>query len=154
VKKVSKWNKKEENGTLGNFKMFLGTFEVTLIDRNRLSMPAKIQEEIAGPRLVLVIGFEECIFGFREKDWEEVVKPELSRPFFSDDAGREMRRKMCASAKVIDLGSQRRFVMPQDMVEFAGIVREKVTIIGAGDHFEIWDSQKWYEYQKKLRKSA
>lgn len=134
--------------------MFLGTYQATLIGRNRLAMPAKIKKEIDSKRLVLTIGFEECIFGFREKDWEEVVKPELSRPFFSDNAGRNMRRKMCANAQIVDLESQGRFVMPEDMVKFAGIFNEKVTLIGAGDHFEIWNSRKWLEYHKGLGETA
>lgn len=134
--------------------MFLGTYDATLIGRNRLAMPAKLRKEIGSERIVLTVGFEECIFGFREKDWEEVVKPELSRPFFSDDAGRNMRRKMCVNAQIIDLESQGRFVMPEEMVKFAGISDEKVTLIGAGDHFEIWDSQKWQDYHEKLRQTA
>jgi len=131
--------------------MFLGTYEVRLIGRNRLAMPAKLREEIGGKRIVLTVGFEECIFGFREKDWEEVVKPELSRPFFSDDESRNLRRKMCSNAQVIDLASLGRFVMPETMVEFAGIKEEKVTIIGAGDHFEIWDAKKWEKYSVRLK---
>ena len=58
--------------------MFLGTYDATVIGRNRLAMPAKIRKEIEGKRVVLTVGFEECIFGFRENDWEVVVKPELS----------------------------------------------------------------------------
>lgn len=134
--------------------MFLGTYEASVIGRNRLAMPVKIRKEINNQRLVLTVGFEECIFGFRENDWELVVKPELTRPFFSDDAGRDMRRKMCVNAEIIDLESQGRFVIPENMVKFAGISGESITLIGAGDHFEIWDRQKWLEYNKNLRKTV
>ncbi|MFH0863630.1 MAG: cell division/cell wall cluster transcriptional repressor MraZ [Candidatus Gottesmanbacteria bacterium] len=131
--------------------MFLGTYKTKLIGKNRVAMPAKIRDEIGGDRVVLTIGLEECIFGFREKDWEEVVKPELTRPFFTDSGSRDLRRKMSYNAQVIDLASLGRFVMPEMMVEYAGIKDEEVTIIGAADHFEIWESKKWEEYSKNLK---
>lgn len=132
--------------------MFLGTYQPNLMDKGRLALPKKIRDELGGDRMVLTIGFEKCVFGFKEKDWEEVVKPELSRPLFSDSEGRDLRRKMCVNAIVVDLDSQGRFVIPENMVKFAGIIGEKVTVIGAGDHFEIWNSVNWQKYFAGLTK--
>lgn len=133
--------------------MFLGTFEPNLIGKGRLALPKKIREELGSQRMVLTIGFEKCVFGFKEKDWEEVVKPELSRPLFSDSQGRDLRRKMCVNAIVVELDSQGRFVIPENMMKFAGIADGKVTVIGAGDHFEIWNSTIWQKYFQGLAKS-
>lgn len=132
--------------------MFLGTFEATLIGHNRLVMPAKLKREIGSQRLVLTIGFEKCIFGFRENDWEQAVAPEFSRPFFSDDGGRNLRRRIGANALMVDLDSQGRFVMPEKMAKFAGITSGGVTLIGAGDHFEIWEKSNWDSYMEKMGK--
>lgn len=130
--------------------MFLGTYQPNLMVKGRLSLPKKIRNELGGQRMVLTIGFEECIFGFPEKTWEEVTRPELSRPLFSDAEGRDLRRKMCAEAIIIDLDSQGRFIIPQKMFEFADI-KERLTLIGAGDHFEIWESEKWAKYLTKIK---
>ena len=70
-------------------------------------------------------------------------------PFFFDKNGRDLRREIFASAEYAELDSQGRFVLPRVMLMYAGI-KEKVIIIGAGDHFEIWDEKHWEEYQKKL----
>ncbi|OGG18047.1 hypothetical protein A3D78_00940 [Candidatus Gottesmanbacteria bacterium RIFCSPHIGHO2_02_FULL_39_14] len=129
--------------------MLLGSFEPNLMEGGRLALPKKIREELAGPRVVLTIGFEECIFGFTEKTWETVTLPELSRPLFSDKQGRDLRRKMCSEAILIELDSQGRFIIPEPMSEFAGI-NQKVIIIGAGDHFEIWSKDKWEEYRAEI----
>ena len=131
--------------------MFLGTFEPNLMDKGRIALPKKLREEAGSQRLVLTIGFEECIFGFTEKMWEEVTKSELTRPLFSDKEGRDLRRKMCSEAVNIELDSQGRFIIPETMVEFTGI-REKLVVIGVGDHFEIWDKQKWEEYRARIIK--
>lgn len=130
--------------------MLLGTYKPTLIGKNRIALPMKLRKEIAGNRIVLAIGFEDCILGFEEKKWEEVTAIDLSKPL-SDAAGRDLRRKMCMNAVVITLDSQGRFVIPGVMAEYAGI-EEDVTLIGAGDHFEIWEATRWTGYKKKIEK--
>lgn len=140
--KVQKWSKKEKAG------MLLGTYKPKLIGERRISLPGKIRKEIRGKKIVLTIGFEKCIFGFEEKSWEEIVKPELSRPLFSDTKGRDLRRKMCMEAMVIKLGAQGRIVIPEAMMKYAGI-KDKLTLIGAGDHFEIWEESSWQKYKEE-----
>src|SRR3989338_2487957 len=110
--------------------MFLGSFEPNLMEGGRIALPKKIREELAGQRVVLTIGFEQCVFGFAEKNWETVTLPELSRPLFSDKQGRDLRRKMCSEATLIELDSQGRFIMPIHMLKFSQIL-QKVIIIGA-----------------------
>lgn len=130
--------------------MFLGTYKPKLIDERRIALPGKIRKEIKGKRIVLAIGFEKCILGFEEKKWEEVTAADLSRPL-SDSEGRDLRRRMFMGATVIELGAQGRFVIPQMMANYGGIKKE-ITLIGAGDHFEIWDQKKWETYRTQLDK--
>lgn len=135
------------NGDKWRKKMFLGTYEPNLIGKGRIALPKKIRNEIKGERIVLTIGFDKCIFGFNEGDWDQTVGPELSRPLFSDSEGRDLRRKMCMEATVMSLDSQGRFVIPEKMLAYANI-KDKLTVIGAGDHFEIWDDKSWSDYSK------
>lgn len=133
--------------------MFLGTYEPNLMDKDRIALPKKIREELGTQRLILTIGFEECIFGFAERIWEEVTKPELSRPLFSDKQGRDLRRLMCAQAINIELDTQGRFVIPKHMMDFAQI-KEQLVVIGAGDHIELWQKQKWEEYRVRMARNG
>ena len=130
--------------------MFLGTYQPNLIGKGRISLPKKIRNELKSKRMVLAIGFEDCILGFEEKKWEEVTAADLARPL-SAPLGRELRRKMCMNAIVISLDSQGRFVIPDAMTKYAGI-KEDLTLIGAGDHFEIWSQDHWDKYRQKLDK--
>lgn len=130
--------------------MLLGTYKPTLIGKNRIALPVKLRNEISGKELVLAVGFDDCILGFEEKKWVEVTAADLSRPL-SDKEGRNLRRKMCTNAEKIILDSQGRFVIPEIMMRSAGI-KDKLTIIGAGDHFEIWETGKWQEFFKKFAK--
>lgn len=132
--------------------MLLGTFEAKLIGKNRLVLPSKLRKEINGDRLILSIGFESCIFGFSEKKWEEVTAVDLAKPLFSDSGARDLRRKMFSKAAVVELDSHNRFVVPEGIGELEGIgdIGKKMIFIGAGDHFEIWETKKWEEYSRKL----
>ena len=127
--------------------MILGTYKPKLIGERRIALPRKIRKEIKGKRIVMTIGFEKCILGFEEKKWEEVTASDLARPL-SDSEGRELRRKMFAEATVVDLGVQGRFVIPEVMAKYAGI-KDEVNLIGAGDHFEIWEPVSWQKYKEK-----
>jgi len=131
--------------------MFLGTYEHNLLGKTRLSLPKKLRLALDDEKLIVRIGLEPCIVGFKESDWIENTRQEIARPFFSDKEGRDTRRNIFADAEYAELDSQGRFVLPQSMVEHAKI-KDKVTIIGAGDHFEIWDESLWQKYREDMEK--
>lgn len=129
--------------------MFLGTYNAQLSDGDRLSIPRKIRREVQNGELVLFIGFEPCIFGFNKDTWKEIVRLELEKPFFLDSQARDVRRKVNMSAMLATIDAQARIVLPDNMLQFAGL-KDALIVIGAGDHFEIWDKKAWEEYSKEL----
>jgi len=128
--------------------MFLGEYKHNLTTGKRLALPKKIREQITGDEVVLAKGFELCIFGFAKEAWNEVAKQELLVPI-SENRGREIRRQMFAGAQIIDIDIQGRVVLPDPLVSWAEIKGE-MTVIGAGDHFEVWDSAIWKNYLEKI----
>ena len=130
--------------------MLLGTYEAKLVGKNRLVLPSRLRKEISGDRIVLTVGFEEGIFGFSEEKWTEVTATDLSKPMFSDSAARDLRRKMFSKAAVVDLDNQGRFVIPEILTNGTEF-KENMVFVGAGDHFEIWESKKWEEYSERLK---
>ena len=64
--------------------MFLGTYQHNLMDKARLALPKKLRNELSGGKMILTIGFEQCILGFDEVKWEETTKVELEKPLFTD----------------------------------------------------------------------
>ena len=128
--------------------LFLGEYSHHLTGGNRLALPKKIRSEISGNEVILARGFESYIAGFDRKKWEKLAEKQLELPLY-EEKGRLLRRQMFAGAMVASIDSQGRVVLPSGLKDFAGI-EEKVVIIGAGDHFEIWESEKWQEYSKKI----
>jgi len=113
--------------------LFLGKYTHQLTGGNRVVLPKKIRAEISGDEVILAAGFESCIAGFDRKKWEEIAKEQLEIPLY-ENKGRVLRRQLFANAMILKVDGQGRVVLPQDLATMAGI-KEKITVIGAGDHF-------------------
>ncbi|MDP1722615.1 MAG: division/cell wall cluster transcriptional repressor MraZ [Candidatus Gottesmanbacteria bacterium] len=129
-------------------KLFLGEYDHSLDDRGRVTLPRKIRQEIEERELVLAKGFEPCIFGFDRESWEREATKHLDTPV-TDEAGRKIRRYMFAGAQKAEIDKLGRILLPAQLKEYASISRE-IMVIGAGDHFEVWDRSRWEEYAKNL----
>ncbi len=128
--------------------LFLGEYDHSLDDRARVTLPRKIRQEITGTELVLARGYEGCIFGFDKESWEREAGKHLDTPV-TDEKGRQVRRYLFAGAQKVDIDKLGRILLPAQLKEH-GLIAREVKVIGAGDHFEIWDSARWTQYAAKL----
>ncbi len=129
-------------------KIFLGEYDHALDERGRVTIPRKIRQEIDEHEVVLAKGFEPCIFGFDKGSWEREAAKHLETPV-TDERGRTLRRYMFAAAQKVEIDRLGRILLPAQLKEYASIARE-VTVLGAGDHFEIWDTKNWRRQAQKL----
>jgi len=130
-------------------KLFLGEYGHRLDDRGRVTLPRKIRQELNETEVVLSRGFEACIFGFDRRTWESEAAKQLETPV-TEGKAREIRRYLFAAAERVELDRLGRILLPALLKEYASITDE-VVIIGAGDHFEIWDTMAWQTYAIKLK---
>ncbi len=130
--------------------MLLGEYKHNLTKGNRLTLPSKIRNEVGGNEIVLAKGFEACILGYQKSVWEEMAKAELIKPL-SEAEGRRIRRQLFSGAVLAEIDQQGRLVIPANLLKHAGI-KVKGLIIGAGDHFEVWENKRWQEYFEKINK--
>jgi MraZ protein len=130
--------------------MFLGTFSPALASTGQVALPTKLRSALGSDRAIITTGFDKCVNGFSIEDWKRIVDQEiLNRPISSEE-GRKVRHQMFANAVEIDLDEQGRFVIPEVLRKFAG-VKEGITFVGAGDHFEIWDKDEWLSYSSTFK---
>lgn len=128
--------------------MFLGSYKPSFdFKSRRIALPKKIREYLTTSDVVLSFGFEKCIFGFDNKAWEAESKKHLQEPVTQARA-REIRRFLFSTAEHTQLDDQGRIVIPLHLLEYARI--RKPQVIGAGDHFEIWEESNWLKYKKKM----
>lgn len=128
--------------------MFLGTYELKFTGLGRVILPKKLRENLTGTNLILSRGFEGCIWGFGEKEFEKEAKKQLEISATEEQA-RLMQRFLFSGSEPVELDAQGRFVIPSALLDFAR-VKGQVVIIGAGDHFEIWDKKGWEGHAKQL----
>ncbi len=122
-------------------KLFLGEYDHALDERSRITLPRKIRQELGESEVILSRGFDTCIFGFDRTSWEREAGKHLETPV-TDDKARMLRRYLFSGAQKTEVDKLGRILLPAQLKEYAFIARE-VVIIGAGDHFEIWDKERW-----------
>lgn len=126
--------------------MFLGTFTPKILGSWQMVLPAKLRSALGSDRAIVTKGFDRCIYGFSVGEWDKIAASELGKPL-STAEGRQIRQQMFAEAMEVDLDDQGRFVIPERLRNYAGINKE-LTVIGAGDHFEIWNKVEWEKINK------
>ncbi|OGK24840.1 division/cell wall cluster transcriptional repressor MraZ [Candidatus Roizmanbacteria bacterium RIFCSPHIGHO2_12_FULL_37_9b] len=129
---------------------FIGEYRVTFSGQGRIIIPKKIREALGtGKAFTLTKGFDSCLSGFRNTDWEKAAKELISQSSLEVQKS-ETKRHLFSSAAIVEIDNQGRFVIPRTLMEYAGL-NNKAAIIGVGDHFEVWDPKKWDEYIKKIK---
>ena len=131
--------------------MLLGQHEHSLDDKNRLTLPVRLREQL-GDRVVVTVGLDGCLEAYAQDDWDRMA----ARIRELDSLNREsrvMRRHFFAQAVTAELDKQGRLVLPAPLLAAAGIERE-VTVAGMYDHLEIWDRSLWVERLEGIEGSA
>ncbi len=91
--------------------MFFGEYEHTIDDKNRLTLPARFRDALAGG-VVLTRGLDACLDVFARPDWDALVEARLA-PLdpFSKEA-RELKRFFFSAASDAELDKQGRVLVP------------------------------------------
>lgn len=124
--------------------MFLGKFITTFSGKGRIVLPKKFRQEVKDGIIYIIEGFDGGIWGFNTEGWNKEAEKRLSEDLLSN-RGRRERRIFFSSAEKCDLDGQGRFVLPESFSKRAEL--KEILIVGAGDHFEIWNPK---TYQKIL----
>ena len=123
--------------------MFLGTYAPKLDEKGRIILPAKFRDELESG-IVVTRGQERCLYVFSTKEFEELHDRIRQAPVTSKQARDYLRLFLSgANAEVPD--KQHRVTIPAQLRAYAGLDRD-LTVIGAGNRAEIWDTAAWETY--------
>jgi MraZ protein len=132
--------------------MFFGEFKHQLDAKNRCRVPAKLRGEL-GEKFVVTKGGSGCLFVFNEKRMEALNEKVANVPMF-DRSVQEAVRKWFSSAADVENDDQGRFLLPQNLKDYAKI-EKNIVVIGAGSRIEIWSEERWNDYNSgNLKVSA
>jgi MraZ protein len=132
--------------------MFLGEYEHTIDDKNRLTLPARFRQSFADG-VVVTRGFDPCLAVFTKEGWEEFSASRLAGlDRFSREA-RDMRRYLFSATVESELDKQGRVTLPAGLMAKADLGRE-VIVAGAGDCLEVWDREAWRRQIDEIERRA
>ncbi|MDP4090467.1 MAG: division/cell wall cluster transcriptional repressor MraZ [Bacillota bacterium] len=123
--------------------MFIGEYQHAIDNKNRMIIPSKFREAL-GDSFVLTKGLDGCLYAYTAAEWKIMEDKLKSLPLTSKDA-RAFVRFFFSGANEIEVDKQGRALIPQNLMEYAGIEKEIVSI-GVSTRIEIWSKAKWDEY--------
>lgn len=129
--------------------VFFGEYSVTFTGAGRIVLPKKLRALLKGNVFVLTKGFDHCLAGYDREDWEKRAQ-ELLNVSLLEKENLEKRRFLFSSAVYLEIDEQGRFVIPKHLLQF-GLLEKDIVILGIGDHFEIWEQEKWKKYAREVR---
>ena len=123
--------------------MFIGEYAHALDNKNRIIIPSKFREGL-GEKFVLTKGLDGCLYAYPMPEWIILEEKLKKLPLTSKDA-RAFIRFFFSGANEIEVDKQGRGLIPQNLLEYANLEKEIVSI-GVSTRIEIWGKEKWKAY--------
>ncbi|NLW65876.1 MAG: division/cell wall cluster transcriptional repressor MraZ [Clostridiales bacterium] len=119
-----------------------GEFQHNLDSKGRLSIPARLREEL-GNVFYVTLSMDKCLAAYSAENWQSFTDKVDEMPYVKQ---RKMRPLFAYAAKC-EMDAQGRILIPQNLREYAGLTKN-VTIVGSNNHAEFWDSENWNEINR------
>lgn len=131
--------------------MLIGEYKHTIDDKNRISLPRKFRSEL-GKKIVITRGLDNCLFIYSSKEWSQIAE-KLGTLGFGQSETRGFNRFMLSGAMEISIDSAGRVLLPEHLRKFAKL-DSKAVFAGVYNRVEIWDENKWSDYNKQVLSKA
>lgn len=123
--------------------MLLGEYEHSLDPKGRVAVPARLRDEL-GPCFMITKGLDGCLFLYSMEQWKLLEAKVAGLPM-TNKAARDFTRFLFGGACEAQCDKQGRVLLPANLRTFAGLSCN-VMIIGVGTRAELWDREKWLQY--------
>lgn len=110
--------------------------------KGRVKLPGK-WEEILGNEFMVTRGTGSMLFVFTVEQWESFTQRIMSLPLMDKKA--QALRRMFGGGADCKVDKQGRFLLPPDLRKYAHLEKD-IILNGALNWGEIWDADKWHEY--------
>ncbi|MDR2457094.1 MAG: division/cell wall cluster transcriptional repressor MraZ [Clostridiales Family XIII bacterium] len=121
--------------------MLLGKYENRIDKKGRAVLPAKLRVSLDA-KLVLVKGFDKCLYLFSEKSWEKYAEEHVENRPDEDEDVRIFKSLFYANSMPVDIDKQGRINIPEEFLSYAGVKNEMINI-GAVSRVEIWAKERY-----------
>ncbi len=131
--------------------MLGGEFTVTIDDKGRLLIPARLKDAVPEDLLIITRGVERCLWLLIEQTWQELSERIMGNPWsMFDQRSRLLQRRIIAPAQQCPIKSGR-ITIPGSLREAAGLeLKSEVVLLGIQNRLELWNAE---EYQNYIQES-
>ena len=134
-------------------KPLIGTHQCKADVKGRIMLPSSLKKQLYS---VLQDGFvlkravfQNCLELYPITEWNELIENVNSLNRFKKK-NNDFIRRFTAGVSLVELDSSGRFLIPKDLIDFAGISKD-IVISSSVNIIEIWDKS---SYEKVLEDSA
>ena len=123
--------------------MFAGSYQLTIDDKGRLAIPARLRQQVAdsfGLQVVVTMGAERCLEIYPAQVFRDIVKAIMELP--PHGPARVLRQRFVGHAVDVDIDKQGRVSLPHLLRTQAGL-DGRVVLVGNIDRFELWAEEVW-----------
>lgn len=121
--------------------LFTGTYENKIDAKGRTFIPAKVRSDF-NEKVVLTRWLDSCVAVYTVDVWEGMKEKLLQLP---SAKAKDTQRFFFSAAETVEIDKQGRVLVPPVLRKFAGLEND-VVIIGVGERMEIWNKERWEEY--------
>jgi MraZ protein len=130
--------------------MFLGEYTHSIDEKGRLTVPARYRQLLAEGGYITQ-GFDQNLMVLRTPTFENMVR-NLTQLSLTHSNVRELSRALFSLAEKIEPDGSGRILIPQFLREEVKLAGD-VSVVGAGNYFEIWAPELWAKQKDGLRKA-
>ena len=128
---------------------FVGEYDRQLDERGRIILPSKVREKISPTVFVTRSPSEECLHIYTEEEWGVISEKLRELPVVIDKNAAAFVRMFTGRAFACEVDKQGRVLLSKEHIEYAGLNKD-VVLVGVNTRLELWDKEKWDEYNNAL----
>jgi MraZ protein len=124
-----------------------GQFNVTIDDKGRMSLPAKIRGKIQNDSLILTKGAEKCLWLYLPDEWEKVSRQLIEGASVFSLSTQDVLRRFIAPAEEVSVDKAGRVKLSPSLMKSMGLSRD-CYLLGMGERLEIWDEEIYDRFEE------
>lgn len=127
--------------------LLTGSFQRTLDEKQRLSVPKPIREALGVPErsvFYLAPGTDGSLALYTAESFSSLAES-LGKASPNGPDVRAFSRLFYAQAQRVEIDRSGRLRIPAELAELANL-RKEIVLLGVNDHLELWDREHWESY--------
>ncbi len=125
--------------------MLIGEYLHSLDIKGRVNIPSKLREDL-GENFIITKGLDGCLFAYSIEEWNKLAEKIKLLPLTKS---RNIQRFLFASAAEVSLDKQGRILIPQNLRDYAGLLKD-VVIVGVSVRAEIWSRENYEQMNQEI----